>query len=241
MNMAEQQPRHRLPSFGRIDAPKGPTEMTVAPMSVTSSQPPPTKTEAEQLLDAVHRSPQRQQEHNAAVAARNLTADEKLRAIREFNDPSLDPLGAAFDQYAAKYDESYQNVVAGLTSSVDESTAGRIARRQLDYVERAESPVTATQKILKSAATDQELGVALQELPSWLEARGHPVDFISEVLKEVRPDDVGAAAVKRDKGFQVRDIGHQTIKQVRRGIETGTPAQHLMPIKAVADYDPERM
>lgn len=187
----------------------------------------------------MHRSPQRQQEHNAAVAARNLTADEKLKEIRQFRDPSLDPLGSAFDQYAAKYDENHQNVVSGLTSNVDESTAGRISRRQLDFVQNAESPITGTEQVIRSAANDQELGVALQELPSYLQARGHDTAFIAKVLKEVRPDDVGVAAAKRDKAQQVRQIGHQTIKQVRRGFETWCPASHLMSIKAVADYDPE--
>jgi hypothetical protein len=237
--MAAQMPRHRFASFGRVDQPDDKT-MTVAPITVASSQPAQPKTIAEQLLEAVHKVPQRQREHIAAVDARKLTPDEKLREIRAFDDPSLDPLSSAFDQFGAQGEANYQNVIAGLTSGVDESTAGRISRRQLDFVEHAESPVAATQKILESAATDQELGVALQELPSWLEARGHPVDFIPQVLNEIRPD-VAEAVVKRDKANQVKQIGLESIKQVRRGIDSGTPAAHLFPVDKVRKYNPDAL
>jgi hypothetical protein len=129
-------------------------------------------------------------------------------------------------------------VIAGLTANIDESTAGRIRDRAFDRLEHAESPTSAAQALLENAKP-AELGVLLEEIPGWLESRNQPTGFIPKVVASIRPD-VAEAVIKRDKANQVNQIGHQTIKQIRRGLETGTPAAHLMPVSLVQKYDPER-
>jgi hypothetical protein len=80
--MGDPMPQHRFASHGRRDVANNDRHqpMTVAPMQ-PSGQPPQPKTVAEQLLDAVHRVPQRQREHIAAVVAQNLNPDETLKKI----------------------------------------------------------------------------------------------------------------------------------------------------------------
>lgn len=117
--------------------------------------------------------------------------------------------------------------------------AGR-ARSCTGPLHAVDYPITGTENVIRSAANDQELGVALQELPSYLQARGHDTAFIAKVLKEVRPDNVGRAATARERAQQVRQIGHETIKQVRRGFDSGCPATNLMSIEDLRQkYDPE--
>lgn len=239
--MSQHMPQHRFPSHGRRDS----YQDAPAPMTITSatqqqpSQADQPTTFTQQWFDAVARVPDAQRQYLAAQRERDLTPDELLKAAREFAAPELDVAEAAFKKQADHYDAQYAHTVAGLTANVDESSAARIRDRAFDRLAHAESPILAAQQLIESAGTPQELGVVLQEVPSWLEARGHGTDWLPSKLAEVQPD-VAQAATKRRKAHQARDLGLTTIAQVRRGIDTACPVTHLMPADRVSKYDPER-
>lgn len=231
------QPRHHLPSYGRLDVPAPSRAMTVISPQ-PPGPPPPMKTVTQQLYEAVQKVPDAQRQYLAEVDARDLTPDERIREARQFAAPVLDVAEAGFKQQADEYDAAYRQTLDSLKADVSEDGAARIRDRALDRLSHADSPVAAAQHLIENASNPQELGVILQEVPSWLESRGHSAAFIPQVVARVRPD-VAEAATKRQKAQQAAEIGRQTIAQVRRGIDTACPAKHLMIADKVRQYDPD--
>ncbi len=234
-------PQHHLPSYGRVDRyTDGRAPMTITGSSTPpAQQPPPAPTVTEQPYSAVQAVPAAQREYLAELAERDLTPDEHSRDTRAFAAPVLDVAEAGFKQRAAEHDANYQQTLANLTANVDESSAARIRDRAFDRLSHADSPVAAARQIIESAKAE-ELGVVLEEVPNWLEARGHPTNWVPGVLADTVPE-VAAAATKRQKANQARDIGLTTIGQIRRCIDGACPASNLMSADDVRNYDPEVM
>jgi hypothetical protein len=241
--MGQQMPQHRFASHGRrdINTNERHQPMTVAPgqpqQQQSAQQVTPTLQRYDQALDVW----QAHQDWHAAVGAQNWDPAEKARVMRQFADTpqakSLDTIEQGFDQRAAAADADYSNLVAQKALAVDESAAVRIRDRHLERVKAAPSAVSAAQQILESCP-DQELAVALQEIPSWLQSNGHPTDFVETVLRERCPDIAEKAEVKR-KAEAAAIIGHQTALQIRKGVQSGSPARVLMKRDDVRKYDPD--
>ena len=94
----------------------------------------------------------------------------------------------------------------------------------------------AAQQVLENAS-GEELAVILQEVPSWLENRGHPTDFVSKIVARSQPA-VTEQAEKLTKAKQASVIGRTTASTIRNGIRKGQPPRHLMALGDVAKYDP---
>jgi hypothetical protein len=120
---------------------------------------------------------------------------------------------------------------------VDEAAALRIRDRMLYRLEHADSKQSTALDILRECP-DAELGVALQEIPSYLEANQVPTEFVEDILKDRCPE-VAAKAAKLWKASQVRAIGHETAVQISRGIRTAAPPHVLMKPERVRKYDPQ--
>jgi hypothetical protein len=234
-----EQPRHSLPSYGRLDLPANRQEpLTITPSAPVADQPATTKSVAAQWFEVVQKVPLQQREYLAEIDARDLAPDDRLRAAREFDAKVLDVAEAAFKQQAADYDSAYRDTLSAAAANMTEDGAARIRDRALDRLANADSPVTAAQRLIETAPNAEELAVILQEVPSWLESRGHPTGWVPEVVAGNVPQ-VAEALTKREKARQTAVIGKQTIEQVRRGIDTATPASHLMPADKLSQYGPE--
>lgn len=235
-------PQHRLPSFGRVDSHTGGSApMTVTGSSQQQSQPghapePPTYTQqAYSQLLGVH---QRHREY-LAQADDDLTPEQRARYAAAFDGSSnLDVLEQAFDKQEQAYATDYATSVAAQTANVDEAVALRIRDRLLYRLEHADQKQVAAQEII-SNCPDTELGVALQEVPAYLESNNLGTDFIAEVLKDRCPEIADKAARLR-KAQQASAIGHQTAKQIREGIRNAAPPHVLMDPKYLAVYDPAK-
>lgn len=231
-------PQHRFASHGRRDSyTDGPAPMTItgsAPQQPTQPAQPPTYTQEayRQLLD-VH---QRHRNYMAQADA-DLSPEQRARYAAAFDgSANLDVLEQAFDRQEAAYETDYQASVKALTANVDEAAALRIRDRILYRLENADQKQVAAREII-AHGPEEELGVALQEVPAYLESNNLTTDFIEPVLAERMPD-VADKAARLRKAKQATAIGKQTARQIREGIRAAAPAHVLMDPKHIAKYDP---
>ena len=230
------QPRHHLPSYGRLDVPAPSRAMTVISPQ-PPGPPPPMKTVSQQLYEAVQKVPDAQRQYLAEVDARDLTPDERIREARQFAAPVLDVAEAGFKQQADEYDAAYRQTLDSLKADVSEDGAARIRDRALDRLSHADSPVAAAQHLIENASNPQELGVILQEVPSWLESRGHSAALsrrLSPVsVRRCRGSDETAEGTT---GSGNRSPDHRASSTRYR---PACPAKHLMIPDKVRQYDPD--
>jgi hypothetical protein len=92
------------------------------------------------------------------------------------------------------------------------------------------------QKLLSEAKPD-ELAIALQEVPSWLEARGHDASWVPSVLAERVPD-VSDKAERLRKAKQISMIGQATIEKVRSGLRSSNPPNVMLDRDVISKCDP---
>jgi hypothetical protein len=235
-----QWPAHPLPSHGRIDQPDTPAPFRViGPSQPTQpSQPAEQPTFTQQAYSqvlGVHRA----HRDYLAQADSDLTDRQRAKYAAAFDGSTqLDVLEQAFNRQEQAYQADYQASVAARTANVDESAALRIRDRLLRKLENADQKQVAAQEII-SNCPDAELGVALQELPSYLEANQLPADFIEQVLRTRCPE-VADKAARLRKAKQANIIGRETIRQVRAGIRNAAPPSVLMKPEDVEKYDPEK-
>lgn len=79
----------------------------------------------------------------------------------------------------------------------------------------------------------------MQELPSYLESRGHPTDFLQELVARKYPD-VAEAHERMRRADQFSVIGRQTALAIRNGIKAAAPPRVLLSPHDARKYDPER-
>jgi hypothetical protein len=170
--------------------------------------------------------------------AEHLYSPEGVEAqLREFAGT---PAAKAVDEYEKRYDEqvgelaaNVDNVRRSLTPELD--TAGELRasrswdrlRRSLDSV--ADGKVALTVKRAIETAGDAERGVLLQELPSYVESRGVPSDFIEETVTRVVPE-LATAQAELDKAKRKQAVIKYNASAVRKGIASGRPATTIVPL-----------
>jgi hypothetical protein len=223
--------------YGHLNNPDRMTIASASPQPQQQGQPdPPSYTEQAygQVLD-VH---QRHRDYLAQADA-DLSSEQRARYAAAFDGGSqLDVLAEAFDRQLSAYQADYETAVAAQSANIDEQAALRVRDRLLRRLEHADKKQVAAQEILKTCP-DSELGVALQEVPSYLEVNGLATDFIEQVLAERCPEIADKAARLR-KAQQTSAIGRETIRKVREGVRTATPPHVLMKAEDLAKYDPAR-
>ena len=255
--MAHSMPQHRLSSHGRRDSyTDGPAPMTIVgsaqaqqqaamtftdedllrtPIPATTGTPPSYTQQAYGQVLNVH---QRHRDY-LAQADDDFSPEQRDRYAAAFDGSSqLDVLEQAFDKQEQAYESDYESAVAAQSANIDESAALRIRDRVLDRLNNADKPVTAARQLV-SDARPEELGVMLQEIPSWLESRKHPTDFIEQILADKCPE-VADKAARLRKARQASAIGRETIRRVREGIRTAAPPSVLMKSEDLAKYDPTK-
>lgn len=234
----------------RIDQPAQPTPMTiVGTPPQQSGQPAQPDSVVQQAFKRLLDVPKAQRAHIEAVNAQEYAKpgsrvfdnDRRQREIADFANSreaqSLDDVEQVFERQLSAYQADYQSAIAAQSANVDEAAALRIRDRLIDRLSNSDSPALVARQLV-SDAKPEELGVVLQEIPSWLETRGFPTDFIEPVLAGKCPDVAEKVASLR-KAQQAAAIGRQTVNQIRTGIRNNSPAKHLMTPEQVARYDPD--
>lgn len=237
------QPRHALPSYGRIDQPQRPAQMTIA--APTPNQPAPQEdtpvVQGMKLL--VAELPAALRSEMAAINARDLDERQRADAIADLTNrarPVISTAVQAVTDRQAKADADYLATIEAKAKAVDNATYEQIRHRLHDKWEHAESPVSSVQDSIEHARPE-ELGVTLLEAKPWLENRGHTAEFIPAVL--ARSDsDVGKAAAVKTRAGQAVIIAKQTAATNLARIQTGDVPTHFIDLDAVREkYDPDAL
>ena len=193
------QPRHHLPSFGRLDQPRQPEEMQIRSAPTPDQQAPqPDTVTVSSLKTLVDRLPAALREEVAAISARDLDTQQRLDAVSDLAaraKPSISAAVQAVTDRRNEADTALEQLVASKAAAVDNATYEQIRHRLHNKWSHAESPISSVQDSVEHAKPE-ELGVVLQEAKPWLENRGHPADFIPAVLARTDSEVGKAAAVQ---------------------------------------------
>jgi hypothetical protein len=93
----------------------------------------------------------------------------------------------------------------------------------------------AAQKLIANADREQ-LGVLLQELPSYLQSRGHTSDWLDTAVGQVVPE-YAQAAKKHQKAKQALTIAEHNALSLRRSFDEGRSISILTDARS---YDPDK-
>ena len=152
-------------------------------------------------------------------------------------DIAVDNLQALADVAAGKLGK----IMAGLSPDGDtaaELRAGRFWDRAKPLLDNAkEGAVSRAQKLIVNASRE-ELGTLLQELPSYLEARNQPTNWIEAAVSQVVPE--YGQAVKRNRLAQnTLTIAKHNANGLRRTFTEGRAGSPIV-LADLRGYDPDR-
>jgi hypothetical protein len=182
-------------------------------------------------------------ERNAAF----LNQDGIRAALGAFADTpearSVDDIERSVDQLVERKQGDVAQAIAALSplgDTAEELRNGRVwdrTERKLAAATDAGSVTNAARQALEQA-TPAELGVLLQEIPSYLESVGAPTDWVHKVVAAKAPE-VAKARCKLDAAKQARVLTHHGAKLVRDGIRNGHPPTQLHLLDP-SKYDPDK-
>jgi hypothetical protein len=137
---------------------------------------------------------------------------------------------------------NYQAQLASLVQPGDAAQESRNTRtwdrerRKLDAAPDAGHLIASARQALESA-TRPELGVLLQEFPSYLESHDVPTDWINPVVAQTVPE-IAAAQQQAQRAQQAATVVHYDTAALRTGIQKGSPPSQLVdPTR----FDPDRV
>ena len=137
---------------------------------------------------------------------------------------------------AAKQVEKIRRDLSPNGDTAAELRAGRLWDRTKPLLDNAkEGAFGKAQKLIASADREQ-LGVLLQELPSYLEARGLPSDWIDTAVGQAVPE-YAQATKKLNTAKQALTIAEFNAKSLRTSFDKGYSSSILTDAR---QYDPDR-
>ena len=187
-------------------------------------------------------------QHLASINPVGLDQNRLHSEIAAFNSsPAMKQVDEA-EKLVIERDEAAEqavtDIVAGLSPKGDVAEELRAGRawdrvvRQLDSVPDNQVADTARKLILNS--TDDEIGVIVAELPSYLASKGNDASWVEQVLAERVPA-LGDALKRRTLARQARQLISYDAGRVRERVtKTASPSAYS-PIKWVdaSKYDPD--
>ncbi len=222
-------------AFEKRNQPEPPAEMTVGGRR-EGEVPfvPKGDTVVSQAFSAAQKIREVHREYLEAVDRNNdLTDDARARAVAAFRNTEtakfLDTIEEAVDTRLTVAQAKYAAQLASLSKDGDaaqESRNLRIRDRVLDTLKSSDSPVIAA-KTMTEKASLEELSVILQEVPSFLENRDLPTDFIQAVVEQKLPE-VAAAQREVNQARQAKIVVDYDISAIKEGIKTGFPPTQLV-------------
>lgn len=117
-----------------------------------------------------------------------------------------------------------------------ELRATRYWNRTKPLLDNAKNPFT-TAKELISAASREELGVLLQELPAYLQARGIPAEWIDHHVATVVPE-YGDSVRRHQRAQKALAIARHNAAVLRRTFTTGDPTAAVILVDG-RKFDPD--
>lgn len=220
------------------------------PAKVTNSQAHP-KDDAKPIAAAaalLQNAATKFENHLARINPAGLDQTRLHSEIAAFADS---PAAAQVDEaiaLAAKREADAQQAVADIITNLSQpgdtaqelrnSRAWERAARQLDNAP-GDHIAEVARKLIANAA-DDELGVLLTELPSYLDSQGAGSDWIEHVTAERVPE-LAAARKAAQKAAQSRQILNHDAELLRGRIMNTPAPQAYTPIKFidVEKYDPD--
>jgi hypothetical protein len=216
------------------------------PPSVQAGVPTFSGTQLQQAHAAIlHASKEFQRHINATDEQRHHYTPEGYRdQIARFQstaaarsvDAALESVAARRDSAAAKVDKIRRD----LSPDGNEAVELRALRyrdrviRQLDAAKDGGAAFKLAQDLL-AGATREELGTLLQELPSLLNSRGIPSDWVDPSLARIIPE-YGTARAQLKQAESAYQITRMNVEFMRRGFADGrAPTVLTDPGK----YDPD--
>ena len=144
--------------------------------------------------------------------------------------PAAKAVDRMFEAVTARRDEAVANVAQvkrSLSPAGDAATEMRATRlrdrviRTLDTKDQAQLFDAANQ--LLAGASREELGVLLQELPSYLQSRGGTADWIDDAVGQLVPE-FAAARAQAKLAEQAYQIARTNVDFARKSFGTDRPA-----------------
>ena len=221
-------------------------EMTVNGLRA-NEQPftPKGDTVVGQAYSAIQKVHQEHRNYLDAVDRDDRFTDEARQdAIAGFKDtPAAKYLGdieAAVDQRVTLAQTEYQRQLANLSQDGDTAQELRNSRtwererRKLDAAESNPLALSLARQALE-AADPATLSTLMQEIPSYLESRNIPTDWINPVVTQKVPE-LGEAQRRATLANQAKSVVDYDIAAIRTGIQKGYPPTQLVN---PAKYDPD--
>lgn len=187
--------------------------------------------------------------HIANVDATGYTAEGLHRQIKAFAESpaaqQIDDAVAIASQREADAEARVAEIIEGLKPKGDvaeelrSTRAWARAQRKLDAA--PEDRVGEVARALIADADPSELGVLIEEIPSYLEAKRQGTDWVETVVAEKVPE-LAAARRTLNLARKARPVIEYDAKRLRGRI-TDTPAPkayEAVPFIDVSKYDPDR-
>jgi hypothetical protein len=213
------------------------------PVAPVPTQPETVVSQAYSGLQQVRQAHQRHLEEVYRNADR-LSEEGRRDAIADFRNSQaaklLDQIDAAADQRLAQAQNDYAQQLKGLTQPGDAAQETRNSRtwdrelRKLEAAKDSGSVINVARQALESSS-GAELGVLMEQMPSYLESRKVPTEWINPVVTQQHPA-LGEAQWKANQAQQAATLLHYNAMRIRNGIHNGSPPNYLVdPSK----FDPD--
>jgi hypothetical protein len=150
-------------------------------------------------------------------------------------DAAAESVRAREEQAAADYAKIRKQLSPNGTVDA-ELRATRYWSRTKGVLDAAKEGSSAKARELIATADREQLGVLLQELPSYLEAHGHTSEWLDAAIGAVVPE-YATAAQRLKKARQARTIAERNAKSLRASFARGQSASVLTDPRG---YDPDR-
>ena len=177
------------------------------------------------------------------IPREHYSADGLKAQIKKFSDTdaarAVDAAVVNVRDRADKAGAQVEKIRRDLSPNGDTAAELRAARywdRTKPLLDNAKEGAFARAQKLIANANREELGTLLQELPAYLEALGHPTDWIDTAVGQVVPE-YAQATTKRQKARQALAITEYNAKSLRTSFDSGYSSSILAD---ASKYDPER-
>jgi hypothetical protein len=124
--------------------------------------------------------------------------------------------------------EKVRNGLSSPGDAAQESRNSRFWARSKPILDAAEGSAAPAARQLIANASREELGVLLEELPSYFTARGSDSEWIEPTIAQVVPE-YGAAKEQLTKASAAAQFIESAARAIQRGFDTGSaPSAHLI-------------
>jgi hypothetical protein len=177
------------------------------------------------------------------IPREHYSPDGLKAQVEKFSDTAaaraVDAAVASVRDHADKANAQVEKIRRGLSPNGDvaaELRATRLWDRTRPLLDNAKEGAFGRAQKLIANANREELGVLLQELPAYLEALGHPTNWIDTAVGQVVPE-YAQAAKRRQKAQQALTIAELNAKSLQRSFAQGYSSSILTDARL---YDPDK-